>query len=59
MYFALRCLTAHDGFSANQKDVKIQILTQAPPTTDNGINRFSHPVPQKYVCRDLITVFFP
>ena len=59
MYFMLRYLTAHDGFSANQKDVKIQILTQASPTIDNGINGFSHPVPQKYVCHDPITVFLP
>ena len=31
MYFALRCFDSSHNFSANQKDVKIQILTQARP----------------------------
>ena len=47
------------GFSANQKHAKIQILTQATPTFNNGINELYHPVPQKYVCRDLVTELFP
>ena len=57
--FRVKIFDSSHGFSANQKDVKIQILTQALPTFNNGINRLSHPVPQKYVCHDLITEFFP
>ena len=56
--FHVKFLDSSHGFSANQKDVKIQILTQAPPTFNNGIDRLSHPVPQKYVCHDLLTEFF-
>ena len=56
--FRVKIFDSSHGFSANQKDVKIQLLTQAPPTFDNGIGRLSHPVPQKYVCRGLIIAFF-
>ena len=55
--FRIKIFDSSHGFPANQKDVKIQILTQATPTFNNDINRLSHPVPQKYVCRDLITEF--
>ena len=56
--FHVKFLDSSHGFSANQKDVKIQLLTQSSPTFDNGIDRLSHPVPEKYVCRDLITEIF-
>ena len=56
--FRVKIFDSSHGFSANQKDVKIQLLTQAPPTFDNSIGRLSHLVPQKYVCRDLIIAFF-
>ena len=36
--FRIKMFDSIHGFSANQKDVKIQILPQAPPTIDNGIN---------------------
>ena len=59
MYFMLRFLTAHTASQPITKKVKIQILTQATPTFNNGINGLYHPVPQKYVCRDLVAEFFP
>ena len=43
--FHVKIFDSSHGFSANQKDMKSQILTQAPPTLNNGINRLSHPVP--------------
>ena len=36
--FHVKMFDSIRSFSANQKDVKIQILTQAPPTFNNGIN---------------------
>ena len=57
--FRVKIFDSSHGFSANQKHAKIQILTQATPTFNNGINGLYHPVPQKYVCRDLVAEFFP
>ena len=57
--FHVKIFDSSHGFSANQKHTKIQILTQATPTFNNGIDRLSHPVPQKYVCHDLITELSP
>ena len=57
--FRVKIFDSSHGFSANQKHAKIQILTQAMPTFNNGINGLYHPVPQKYVCRDLVTELFP
>ena len=56
--FHVKIFDSSHGFSANQKHVKIQILTQATPTFNNGINGLYHPVPQKYVCHDLVAEFF-
>ena len=57
--FCVKTFDSSHSFSANQKHVKIHILTQAMPTFNNGINELYHPVPQKYVCRDLVTELFP
>ena len=57
--FRVKIFDSSHGFSANQKHVKIQILTRATPAFNNGIDRLSHPVPQKYVCCDLITELSP
>ena len=57
--FRVKIFDSSHGFSANQKHTKIQILTQATPTFNNGINGLYDPVPQKYVCHDLVAEFFP
>ena len=57
--FRVKIFDSSHGFSANQKHMKIQILTQATPTFNNCINGLYHPVPQKYVCRNVVAEFFP
>ena len=56
--FRVKVFDSSHSFSANQKHAKIQVLTQATPTFNNGINGLYYPVPQKYVCRDLVAEFF-
>ena len=45
----LRFFDSSHGFSANQKHTKIQILTQATPTIENGFNLLSINIPEKSV----------
>ena len=50
IYFVLRFFfDSSNGFSANQKYMKSQILTQATPTIDNGFNLLSINNPEKSV----------
>ena len=45
----LRFFDSSHSFSANQKHTKIQILTQATPTIENGFNLLSINIPEKSV----------
>ena len=51
--FRVKIFDSSHGFSANQKHTKIQILTQATPTIENGFNLLSINIPEKSVSFNL------